>query len=438
MGLLVQKFGGSSLATAARINQVAHRILQTIRSGHQVVAVVSAMGSTTDQLLELANQISHRPLSKDLDLLLSTGEDVSVAALVLAINSAMPCSAMAFSARSAGVHTDANFGIASILSINSNQIFRALKKGLIPIIPGFQGFNQATDAITTLGRGGSDLSAIALAIALRAEICEIYSDVDGVFTTDPRICRLAQRFDAIRSDSLLELSASGAQIMAPRAVEYARRFRMPIHVRSSFSELNGTVINNDGKINYETIPNWNFEDNMSGFEMTEGPLLYGIAIDTDSAKIDLLEVADRPGICSKLFQLLADANIRVDLITQNAVSSLTNISFIVPKLRVLDAVAILNQAQADLGFSTLASNAEIAKVSLVGASIKTNPQVLVDFFDVLAELEVNAEMISTSEIRITVVIAAAALELTVRRLHTKFGLDAKTDHAIVYGESLSA
>ncbi|MBS2962734.1 aspartate kinase [Actinocrinis puniceicyclus] len=417
MGLVVQKYGGSSVADADCIKRVAKRIVDTKRAGNEVVVVVSAMGDTTDELIDLAQQVSPLPEGRELDMLLTAGERISMALLAMAIGT-LGYEARSFTGSQAGVITDRVHNKARIIDVTPGRIRTALDEGAIAIVAGFQGVSQDTKDITTLGRGGSDTTAVALAAALEAGVCEIYTDVDGVYTADPRLVPTARKQNNVRYEEMLELAASGAKILHLRCVEYARRFDVPIHVRSSFSALEGTWIRNS----------------LEGAEM-EQAIIAGVAHDTTEAKVTVVGVPDKPGEAARIFRAVADAEINIDMVVQNvsaAATGLTDISFTLPKNDGAKAVAALSKVKPLIGFDSLAYDDQIAKVSLIGAGMKSHPGVTAVFFEALSEAGVNAEMISTSEIRISVVCRADAVKPAVQAIHTAFDLDADGE-AVVYG-----
>jgi aspartate kinase len=417
VGLVVQKYGGSSVADADCIKRVAKRIVDTRRAGNEVVVVVSAMGDTTDELIDLAQQVSPLPEGRELDMLLTAGERISMALLAMAIGT-LGYEARSFTGSQAGVITDRKHNKARIIDVTPGRIRGALDEGAIAIVAGFQGVSQDTKDITTLGRGGSDTTAVALAAALDAGVCEIYTDVDGVYTADPRLVPAARKLSAVRYEEMLELAASGAKILHLRCVEYARRFDVPIHVRSSFSALEGTWIRNS----------------LEGAEM-EQAIIAGVAHDTSEAKVTVVGVPDKPGEAARIFRAVADAEINIDMVVQNvsaAATGLTDISFTLPKNEGAKAVAALSKVKPLIGFDSLAYDDQIAKVSLIGAGMKSHPGVTAVFFEALSEAGVNAEMISTSEIRISVVCRADAVRPAVQAIHTAFDLDADGE-AVVYG-----
>ncbi|MEJ6574300.1 MAG: aspartate kinase [Actinomycetes bacterium] len=420
MGLIVQKYGGSSVADAEGLKRVANRIVATKRAGHQVVVVVSAMGDTTDELINLANQVSPLPNGRELDMLLTAGERISMALLAMAIGN-LGNEARSFTGSQAGVITTSTHGRARIIDVTPSRITEALSEGAIAIVAGFQGISQDTKDVTTLGRGGSDTTAVALAAALEADVCEIYTDVDGIFSADPRVVPAAKKLKTITYDEMLELAASGAKVLHLRCVEYARRYDMPIHVRSSFSNNEGT---------------WVVKDHPEGGTDMEQAIIAGIAHDKSEAKITVVGVPDRTGTAARIFQAIADADVNIDMIVQNvsaAATGLTDISFTLPMTEGATATAILQRIQGEIGFQSIQYDDQIGKLSLVGAGMRSHPGVTATFFACLAEAGVNIEMISTSEIRISIVCRATDLDKGVRAAHTTFELDAAQIEAVVYG-----
>ncbi len=414
---VVQKFGGSSVADAESIKRVARRIVATRDAGHEVVVVISAMGDTTDDLMDLAQQVSPNPRPRELDMLLTAGERMSAALLAMAIND-LGADARSFTGSQAGVITTGTHGDARIIDITPGRIVQALADGDIVIVAGFQGVSQTTKDVTTLGRGASDTTAVALAAALDAAYCEIYSDVDGVFTADPRIVPGARQIPEIGYEDMLEMAANGAKILHLRCVEYARRENVPVHVRSSFSDKPGTWVK---ELNYEEI----------GMEQ---PLITGIAHDRSEAKITIIGVPDRVGEAADIFSLVADADINIDMIVQNVSKGddqRTDISFTLAQSDGAKAIAALEAAQPRIGFDKVVYNDQVGKVSVVGVGMRSHPGVTARFFRALAEAGVNIGMISTSEIRISVVVDIEQIDTAVRAGHTAFGLDAE-DEAIVY------
>ncbi|MER5970237.1 aspartate kinase [Streptomyces sp. NPDC001922] len=420
MGLVVQKYGGSSVADAEGIKRVAKRIVEAKRSGHQVVVVVSAMGDTTDELIDLAAQVSPIPAGREFDMLLTAGERISMALLAMAIKN-LGHEAQSFTGSQAGVITDSVHNKARIIDVTPGRIQQSVDEGNIAIVAGFQGVSQDKKDITTLGRGGSDTTAVALAAALNAEVCEIYTDVDGVFTADPRVVKKARKIDWISFEDMLELASSGSKVLLHRCVEYARRYNIPIHVRSSFSGLRGTWVSNEPRGDDQPM---------------EQAIISGVAHDTSEAKVTVVGVPDKPGEAATIFRAIADAEINIDMVVQNvsaASTGLTDISFTLPKTEGRKAITALERTKNAIGFESLRYDDQIAKISLVGAGMKTNPGVTAGFFEALSNAGVNIELISTSEIRISVVTRADDVNEAVRAVHTAFGLDSESDEAVVYG-----
>ena len=417
MGLIVQKYGGSSLADAESIKRVAKRIVETRKAGNEVVVVVSAMGDTTDELLDLAGQVTPIATGRELDMLLTAGERISMALLAMAIKS-MGQEARSYTGSQAGLSTDARHGSARIVEVAPTRVRAALDAGAIAIVAGFQGFNRGTGDITTLGRGGSDTTAVALAAALEADVCEIYTDVDGIFTADPRVVPAARKIDRITSEEMLELAAAGAKVLYIRAVEYARRHGVTLHVRSSFNNNVGTLVVNPKE-----------------GEIVEESIISGVAVDLSEAKITVVGVPDVPGKAAQIFTLVASTDANIDMIVQNvstAATGLADISFTLPKsdgARVLEA---LENSKDQTGFHSLQYDDQIGKLALVGAGMRTNAGVSARLFTALFEAGINIEMISTSEIRISVVTRADTINEAVRVVHSAFGLDAE-DLAKVHG-----
>ncbi|MER5768046.1 aspartate kinase [Streptomyces sp. NPDC001985] len=419
MGLVVQKYGGSSVADAEGIKRVAKRIVDAKKNGHQVVVVVSAMGDTTDELIDLAGQVSPIPAGREFDMLLTAGERISMALLAMAIKN-LGHEAQSFTGSQAGVITDSVHNKARIIDVTPGRIRTALDEGNIAIVAGFQGVSQDKKDITTLGRGGSDTTAVALAAALDAEVCEIYTDVDGVFTADPRVVPKARKMDWISFEDMLELASSGSKVLLHRCVEYARRYNIPIHVRSSFSGLRGTWVSNEPQ----------------GDQQVEHAIISGVAHDVSEAKVTVVGVPDKPGEAAAIFRTIANAEINIDMVVQNvsaATTALTDISFTLPKTDGAKAIDALEKARASIGFDSLRYDDQIGKISLVGAGMKTNPGVTASFFEALSDAGVNIELISTSEIRISVVTRADDVNEAVRAVHSAFGLDSDSDEAVVYG-----
>ncbi|MFG2790023.1 aspartate kinase [Streptomyces sp. NPDC048419] len=425
MGLVVQKYGGSSVADAEGIKRVAKRIVEAKKNGHQVVVVVSAMGDTTDELIDLAEQVSPMPAGREFDMLLTAGERISMALLAMAIKN-LGHEAQSFTGSQAGVITDSVHNKARIIDVTPGRIQQSLDAGNIAIVAGFQGVSQDKKDITTLGRGGSDTTAVALAAALDAEVCEIYTDVDGVFTADPRVVKKAQKIDWIAFEDMLELAASGSKVLLHRCVEYARRYNIPIHVRSSFSGLQGTWVSSTPLVHTQ----------QQGEQKVEQAIISGVAHDTSEAKVTVVGVPDKPGEAASIFRAIADAEINIDMVVQNvsaASTGLTDISFTLPKTEGRKAIDALERAKTAIGFDSLRYDDQIGKISLVGAGMKTNPGVTASFFEALSDAGVNIELISTSEIRISVVTRADDVSEAVRAVHSAFGLDSDTAEAVVYG-----
>lgn len=427
MSLIVQKFGGSSVADAEGVKRVARRIVDTQKAGNDVVVVVSAMGDTTDELLDLAAEVTSNVVpSRELDMLLTAGERISTAVLSMAIND-LGAKAQSFTGSQAGMITDGVHGSARLVEVRPDRIRESIEAGNIAIVAGFQGMNRQSGDITTLGRGGSDTTAVALAAALNADVCEIYSDVDGVFTADPRIVPTAHKLDTITSEEMLEMAANGAKILHLRSVEYARRFNLKLHVRSSFSDLEGTIVVPEESaeltpIHLKEIP-------------LEQPLISGVAHDRTRAKITVVGVPDVPGSAAKVFGLINEAKVNLDMIVQNVPTDrpgVTDISFTLDQAQGDAALKALKAAQAELGFQEVIYNESVGKLSLVGAGMKTNTGVSFTFFEALSNAGVNIDMISTSEIRISVITELSKLDEAVRAVHTAFGLDAEGE-ATVYG-----
>src|SRR5512141_1914309 len=396
--LVVKKFGGSSVADAEGIKRVARRIVDAQNAGDEVVVVVSAMGDTTDELLDLAAQVTDSAPAREMDMLLSAGERISMALLAMAIHK-FGASAQSFTGSQAGMITDGIHGKARIIDVDPHRIRTALDKGHIAIVAGFQGMSRNTHEVTTLGRGGSDTTAVALAAALDADVCEIFTDVDGIYTADPRVVPSARKIDRISSEEMLELAASGAKILHLRCVEYARRFGVPLHVRSSFSQNEGTWVmpSADDKITTQ-----------EGVAL-EQPIISGVAHDRSEAKVTVVGVPDKPGEAALIFEALASAEVNIDMIVQNvsaAATGLTDISFTMPHDDTGRAVEALSAVRDAAGFTELLVDAEVGKVSLIGAGMRTNAGISATFFRALSDAGVNVEMISTSEIRISVVTRA--------------------------------
>ena len=489
MALVVQKYGGSSVSDVDAMRRVARRIVATRRAGNTVVVVVSAMGDTTDELLDQAAALTTDAPAREMDILLSAGERISVALLAMAV-SELGVPARAYTGAQAGVLTDSKYGRASIVGVLPERVARSIQTGSVAIVAGFQGINEVEDT-TTLGRGGSDTTAVALAAALNADVCEIYTDVDGLFTADPRIVPTAKRIESLSSEETLELAAHGAKILHLRAVEYARRFGVPLHVRSSFSDRTGTWIY-DGRRKGAFVPSVvatqlddvvaadtdsapsgaspaapaspsdpaGLDDGPSASvvdtahrnaiaaraqarprptakeDHVEAPVISGIAHDRSQDKITLVGVPDVPGAAARIFAIVAGTDANIDMIVQDVSAEgtgLTNISFTCPDGDSATAREALEAAREELGFRSLHFNPDIGILSLVGAGMRSNPGVSARLFGSLSEAGVNIHMISTSEIRISVVVDDAVLDEAVRAVHSAFGLDAQAAEAVVYG-----
>jgi len=417
---VVQKYGGSSVADAESVKRVARRIVETKKAGDDVVVIVSAMGDTTDDLIDLAERVSPNPAARELDMLLTAGERISMAVLAMAIHD-LGIEARSYTGSQAGLITDSAHGRARIIDVSPGRIQAALDDGAIPIVAGFQGVSQDTKDITTLGRGGSDTTAVALAAALGADVCEIYTDVDGVYSADPRIAPKARKIPRITYEEMLELAANGAKVLHLRCVEYARRFDLPIHVRSSFSSNTGTFVVSDSS-------------DPEGAAV-EQPIIAGVAHDLGDAKVTIVGVPDRPGEAAAIFRAVADAEVNLDMIVQNvsaAATGRTDVTFTCPQADAKRALVALGKVKDAIGFEDLRYDDGIAKISLVGAGMRSHPGVSATFFAALSDAGVNVEMISTSEIRISVVTRAESAAAAVQAVHTAFGLDADGE-AVIYG-----
>ncbi|WP_404288928.1 aspartate kinase [Glutamicibacter arilaitensis] len=424
MGLIVQKFGGSSVSDAEGIKRVARRIIDTKAQGHEVVVVVSAMGDSTDELLDLAAQLTEDAPAREMDMLLSAGERISMSLLAMAIDQ-LGASAVSFTGSQAGMITDSTHGMARIMEVSPQRIRRAIDRGFIAIVAGFQGMSKESKNITTMGRGGSDTTAVALAAALGADVCEIYTDVDGIYTADPRVVGAAKKIDEISSEEMLEMAASGSKILHLRCVEYARRFGVPLHVRSSFSTNEGTWV----------LPNPNDKIKIQEGEPLEQPIISGVAHDHSEAKVTIIGVPDIPGKAAQIFGVIAAAQANIDMIVQNIStrgSGATDISFTLPMTETKRVLAALETSRGEIGFEDIEHNDEVGKLSLIGAGMRSNPGVSFTFFEALHQAGVNVDMISTSEIRISVVTDAHKLNEAVRAVHTAFNLDTDVE-ATVYG-----
>lgn len=407
----MQKFGGTSVADPDRMRRVARHVADTRAGGDGVVVVVSAMGKATDNLLGLARQVSANPSGRELDMLLTTGERISSALLCMALLD-LGCDAVSFTGSQVGIITDTSHTKAKILEIKGDRVREAIAQGKVAVVAGFQGVSTAKE-VTTLGRGGSDTTAVALAAALRADSCEIYTDVTGVFSADPRMVPRARKLPWLSFDEMLEMAGAGSKVLALRSVEFARNHGVPIHVRSSFTWEPGTWVSGD-----------------EGRRAMEEPIISGVVHDVGESKMTLLGVPDRPGVSALLFESLAHANVNVDMIVQNtSVDGTTDISFTLPAGDVAVAQPILERVGAEVGAKGVDTDAQIAKLSLVGAGMKTSPGVAARMFRVLADHGVNIEMISTSTIRISVVVERSMLDTAIVALHAAFGLDADSDYS---------
>ena len=434
MALIVQKYGGSSVADTAAMERVARRIVDTHNAGHQVVVVVSAMGDTTDDLLDAAAELSSEPPEREMDILLSAGERIALALLAMAVGE-LGVEARAYTGAQAGIRTDSHFGAAQIIGMVPERVARAVRDGQVAIVAGFQGVSKDED-VTTLGRGGSDTTAVALAAALGADVCEIYTDVDGLFSADPRIVPKAHRLRTLTQEETLEMAAHGAKILHLRAVEFARRYGVPLHVRSSFSEKNGTWISDapahpdlkglvpDAALAHPEEPTM------------EKPIISGIAHDRSQDKITVTNVPNNPGVAARVFAVVAEVGANIDMIVQNIpVSDPTkaNITFTLPEDHARAALDALGEARAEIGYDELRYNPDIGKLSLIGVGMRTNPGVSARLFSALSNAGINIDLISTSEIRLSVVTRLEDLDRAVQAVHTAFGLDASETEAVVYG-----
>lgn len=420
MTLVVQKFGGSSVADAESIRRVARRIAAAKKAGNDVVVIVSAMGDTTDDLIDLANEVSDAPPAREMDILLTAGERISMALLAMAVND-LGIEAHAYTGQQAGLKTDNKYGAASIVGVIPERIVRTLRDGAVAIVAGFQGVNVETNDVTTLGRGGSDTTAVAFAAALHADACEIYTDVDGVFSADPRIVPAARQIKVMTYEETLELAAHGAKVLHLRAVEFARRYKVPLHVRSSFSDKEGT---------------WIVDENSTKIDATEAPVVSGVAHDRSQGKISVVGVPDVPGTAAKIFAIVGEADGNIDMIVQNTSLSAhghSNISFTVPSGQVAQVVKALEAKQQEIGFEKVRTVDSIGILSIVGEGMRSHTGISARLFTTLANEGVNIDMISTSEIRISVVVDPDRLEDAAQAVHTAFGLDSELGEAIVYG-----
>ena len=413
MALIVQKYGGTSVADPERMRNVARHVAATRNAGHQLVIVVSAMGKATDNLLQLAHQVSQNPPSREMDMLLTAGERISMSLLCMALHD-VGVDAVSFTGSQVGIITDTVHGKAKILEVKGDRVRAAIGEGKVAVVAGFQGISTEKE-ITTLGRGGSDTTAVALAAALHADSCEIYTDVTGVFTADPRVVPQAKKIEVLQFDEMLEMAGAGSKVLALRSVEFARNHDVPIHVRSSFTWEEGT---------------WVVGRNHERMKNMEEPVISGVVQDASEAKITVHSVPDRPGVSAAIFEALANANINVDMIVQNtSTAGTTDISFTVPKADVATAEPIVAGLAREMKAGGVNHDNDIAKISLVGAGMKTSPGIAAKMFRVLADNDVNIEMISTSTIRVSVVVRTENMQKAVRALHTAFNLDSGTDYS---------
>lgn len=413
MALVVQKYGGTSVADPDRIKAVADHVAFTRNHGNDVVVVVSAMGKSTDNLISLANAVSTVQPGREMDMLLTAGERISMSLLCIAL-AGIGVDAVSFTGSQVGIITDTVHTKAKILEVKGDRVRDALSAGKVVVVAGFQGVSTDSE-VTTLGRGGSDTTAVALAAALDADVCEIYTDVTGVFTADPRIVPQARKLPRLQFEEMLEMAGVGSKVLALRSVEFARNHNVPIHVRSSFTWEHGTWVANEAP---------------EGGAAMEDPIISGVVQDASESKVTVIAVPDRPGISAALFENLANANINVDMIVQNtSKDGLADISFTVPKADMKTAESIVARVAAEIGAQAVTHDADIAKVSLVGAGMKTSPGIAARMFRVLADNNVNIHMISTSTIRVSVVISSSDMETAVRALHTAFGLDSGTAYS---------
>jgi aspartate kinase len=406
MGLIVQKYGGTSVADLGRIENVARRVIRTKEDGHDVIVVLSAMAGETDRLIDLAHKVTDEPQEREYDALIATGEQVTVALLSIMLNK-MGCRAKSFLGFQVRILTDQAYKKARIVHIDTGVITRELEKGTVVVVAGFQGIDHENN-ITTLGRGGSDTSAVALAAALKADVCDIYTDVDGIYTTDPNICSRARRLNRISYDEMLEMAITGAKVLQPRSVELAKKFEVPVYVKSSFSDGEGTLVTKEDK------------------EM-EKEVICGVTYDRDQAKITVVRVPDRPGIAAQLFTPLADDNIVVDMIIQNAsIEGFTDLTFTVSRKDIRKAHMLVEKIARDIGATKVEVDDDVAKVSIIGVGMVSHSGVAAKMFSALAKERINILMISTSEIKISCVVQAKYTELAVSALHDAFGLDKRS------------
>ncbi|RJN32803.1 aspartate kinase [Nesterenkonia natronophila] len=424
MSLIVQKYGGSSVQDAESIKRVARRIVETKHAGNQVVVVVSAMGDTTDDLLDLADAISAKPPLREMDILLSSGERMSMALLAMAIHE-LGETAQSFTGSQAGMITDAIHGKARIIEVSPLRVQEAVDTGHVGIVAGFQGMSRESKDITTMGRGGSDTTAVALAAALGADVCEIYTDVDGVFTADPRVVSTARKIDSISSEDMLEMAAAGTKVLHLRSVEYARRFGVKLHVRSSFSQKEGTWV----------IPDESKKVSIKEGEPLEQPIISGVSHDDTEGKLTITGVPDVPGKAAEIFNHIAEAGINIDMIVQDVSmeTQTTNISFTLPGADGDKAQRILLEHKDTIGFQSLDFVPQVGKVSLIGGGMRNHPGVSARFFTALRDAGINIGLISTSEIRVSVITDVELLEQAVQAIHTAFDLDSDEEAKVYAG-----
>jgi aspartate kinase len=419
VALVVQKYGGSSLESADRIKRVAERIVETRKAGNDVVVVCSAMGDTTDELLDLAKQVNPAPPERELDMLLTAGERISNALVAMAVES-LGVEAQSFTGSQAGMITTSAHQNARIVDVTPGRVQEALAEGQVALVAGFQGVSQDTKDITTLGRGGSDTTAVAVAAAMNADVCEIYTDVDGIYTADPRIVPDAKHLDHITYEEMLEMAATGAKVLHLRAVEYARRYGVPLHVRSSYSPKPGTTVS--GSVEDLSV---------------EQAMITGVSHDRSEAKVTVRGVPDNPGVAGRIFRVVADAEIDIDMVLQNisgTASGKTDITFTVARSNGAVAVAELEKISGEVGFEEVVYDDQVGKVSLVGAGMRSHPGVTATFCEALSNAGVNIDIINTSEIRISVLIQDTQLDTAVQALHAAFELGGD-EEAVVYAGS---
>jgi aspartate kinase len=420
MSLVVQKYGGSSVADAESIRRVAQRVVDAKRSGRQVVVVVSAMGDTTDELIDLAEQVSPAPAGREFDMLLTAGERISMALLAMAIKN-LGHEARSFTGSQAGVITDSVHNSARIVEVTPGRVRTALDRGHIAIVAGFQGVSADGNDITTLGRGGSDTTAVALAAALGAEVCEIYTDVDGVFTADPRVVKKARKVDWLSSEDMLELAASGSKVLLHRCVEYARRYDIPIHVRSSFTGLPGTWISNEKP---------------QGDEQVEHAVISGVAHDTSAARVLVRGVPDKPQDMARLFRVIADAQLSIDMVAAKVSPDspdLTDVSFLLPRGEVGRALTVLEEIRSSVGYESLDHDVDVARISLVGTGVRTTPGIAATFVEALSTEGVDVRLVSSAGSSIAALVHEDQVATATRAVHTYFALDRADGEAVVHG-----